>query len=111
MPAIYTRILDLQKVQANFRQTKTDVVDVGACSTLVFQVRVAKAGTAGALLLQEAAVNEDDAFINITGASLALNATSNSKVVVSNPLRYIRVATDSNVASDPQVLVDLIGRE
>jgi hypothetical protein len=111
MSATAVRLLDLQKLLASFKQLKQDVVDVGPYNKLVLQVRIVKAGTGGNLLIQEAAVNEDDAFVNVSGGSVALNATSNTKIVVSDPFRFIRVITDVNVAGDPQGLVDLIARE
>lgn len=111
MAATYTRLLDLQGLGPNFKQQKVDVVDVGPYNKVVLQPRVVKAGTGGNLIIQEAAVNEDDAFVNVAGGTIALNATSNAKIVISDPLRFIRAITDANVAGGPQALVDLIARE
>lgn len=108
--AMYTRMLDTQKITANFKQPKTDVVDVGSSNRVTLHVRVVKAGTAGTLILQESAVNEDDAF-RTSGVSLALNALANTKLVLADPLRFLRLVGDGDVAGDPVGLVDLVGRE
>jgi hypothetical protein len=111
MAATYTRLLDLQGLGPNFKQVKLDVVDVGPYNRVVLQVRVVKAGGAGNLIIQEAAVNEDDAFVNVAGGTVALSATSNTKVVIADPQRFLRATTDANVAGGPQALIDLIARE
>jgi len=56
-------------------------------------------------------VNEPDAFTALTGATWALNATSNTLVSVTHFLRYLRWVTDSGVAGSPIALIDLIAKE
>lgn len=70
-----------------------------------------KAGGNGTWKLQHAAVNEDEAFKDLAGGSVLLNATDNHVLTIPSFLRYVRWVTDSAVAGDPLALADLIAKE
>lgn len=79
--------------------------------TLAIQFRVLVAGGAGNLKLQHAAVNEPDAFTDVSGASWSLAATGNTYTSVSHFLRYLRWITDGSVSGSPAAILDLIAKE
>jgi len=63
------RQLPITTLTASQKQVSSEVVDAGAYTTLEIQARVLKAGGAGNMSLEHAAVNEPDAF---TAAALGL---------------------------------------
>lgn len=76
------------------------IADLGAFSKLEVQVRIPRAGTAGTLALETAAVNEEGAFRAISGASWNLNATANDHVGITGflPMGCLHLTLDSNDA-------------
>jgi hypothetical protein len=108
--SLYRRLLDLRTLLASEKQSMDDVLDAGAYRVLEIQHRVPKAGTAGNLQLQHAAVLSEDSFQNL-GAAVALNATSITFITVSDFLRYIRWTTDAGVAGSPIANVDIIAKD
>lgn len=111
MASQYLRILPITGLTASQKQANADIIDVGAYTTLEFQARVLKAGGAGNVFVEHAAVNEPDAFTALSGATWSLSATSNTLVSVTHFLRYLRWVTDSGVAGSPIALIDLIAKE
>ncbi len=105
------RQLPITTLTASQKQVSSEVVDAGAYTTLEIQARVLKAGGAGNMSLEHAAVNEPDAFTALTGASWAVNAALNTHTTISHFLRYVRWSTDAAVAGGPVALIDIIGKE
>jgi hypothetical protein len=105
------RLMEPQSPAASTKQSRTEAQDFGAYRTLQVQPRVLKAGSGGNISLEHAAVNEEEAYTTISGTSVALNATSNTPITVSNFLRWVRWATDGSVAGTPLVLIDIIAKE
>ena len=110
MASQYFRLLDAMDLVASMTQPRDQVFDAGPYSKLELQFRVVRAGGAGTLQLQHAAVNEESAYIAL-GAPVALNATSNSHVSISNYLRYVRWTTNAAVAGSPAALIDVLAKE
>ena len=111
MASEYTRLMDLSNLAASMVQDRNEVFDAGAYTSLFAHCRIAKAGTAGNVLLQHAMVNESDAYINLTGVTWALNGNGGLIVAVNAHMRYIRWITDGGVTGTPVALIDLIGKE
>jgi hypothetical protein len=110
MASQYRRLLDSRTMAASEKQLADDVFDAGAYRVLEMQVRVLKAGTAGNLQLQHAAVNSEDSWQNM-GSAVAMTPTSIAFSTISDFLRYIRWTTDAGVAGSPVVVVDIIAKE
>ena len=111
MASQYKRILDPRVLTADMTQPATDIWDAGAYRTLEVQARVVKAGTAGYLKIQHAAVNEEDAFRDLTGGNVGLSAVDNIYFSATGFLRYVRWVTDGAVTGSPVALVDVIAKE
>lgn len=111
MASSSVRQLPVQTVIANLVQPREEVTDAGAYNKAQIQFRVLKAGSAGTVTLQHAAVNEPDAFKDVSGAQWNLNATTNSFTTVADFLRYLRVVSDANVAGSPVAMMDIILKE
>lgn len=111
MASQYSRFLPLQTLTANQTMPRDEVLDVGAYNKLQIQLRVLVAGSGGNVKIQHAAVNEPDAYKDLSGATVALNATTNQFVTVSDFLRYLRWVTDGAVTGSPAVLIDIIAKE
>lgn len=111
MASLYHRLVPLQTFGASQTQPRDEVLDVGAYTTLEIQLRVLVAGAAGNLKLQHAAVNEPDAFKDLSGASWALSATANNFTSITSFLRYLRWVTDGSVSGSPAALLDIIAKE
>ena len=77
MASSSVRQYPVQTVTASMVQSREEVTDAGAYNRAQVQFRVLKAGSAGTVTLQHAAVNEPDAFKDISGATWNLNATTN----------------------------------
>lgn len=112
MAAQSVRLLDAQTLSASKASPTEQIVDLGAYTQLNVQCRILKAGSAGTLVLQHAAVNEDEAFVDIPDMTWTLSSTSNSSVEVATAfLRYVRWKTDGSVASSPVALIDIVAKE
>lgn len=106
------RILDAQTLTASKSSPREQILDLGAYQQLNVHRRILKAGTAGTIVLQDAAVNEDDAFRDIPTMSWTLDSTSNSGVEESSSfLRFVRWKTDASVASSPVAIIDIVAKE
>ena len=104
------RQMPITTLLASQKQVSSEVVDAGAYTILEIQARVLKAGGAGNMALEHAAVNEPDAFTALTGASWAVNATLNTHTTISHFLRYLRWSTDVGVVGGPVALIDILGK-
>lgn len=111
MASVYHRLMPFQTLAATQTMPRDEVFDAGAYTKLQIQTRVLVAGSAGNVKLQHAAVNEPDAFKDISGASWALNATSNNFTTINDFLRYVRWITDNGVTGSPSVIIDFIAKE
>lgn len=115
MASMYVRLLDPQALSASKESPREQVIDFGAYKQLNVDVRVIKAGTgtaAGTIKLQHAAVNEPDAFRNLTNASWVIDSTGTGGYLeITAFLRFVRWVTDSNVAGSPVVLIDVMAKE
>lgn len=106
------RILDAQTLSASKSSPREQVLDLGAYKQLNVHGRILKAGSAGTLVLQHAAVNEDDAFVDLPDMSWDVSSTSNSSFEeASSFLRFVRWKTDGSVASSPVALIDIVAKE
>ena len=103
----YYRLLEPTNVIASWSQSRDEVFDAGAYNQVQAHCRVLKAGTAGTIRLQTAAVNEVDAWVDVTGLVWTLSGTGSLLTSV-NFLRFLRVATDGAVAGGPVALIDLV---
>ena len=108
----YLRLQDTLTVAANDPQTQERefAADVGQYKTISVQVQVMKAATAGSLVLQHAAVNEESAYRSIGGVSIDLTTTTGGEPVIEAPLRFLRWKLE-NLNGDVSFLVDLVARE
>ncbi len=110
MASQYHRLMDPTTLKPNLQQDLQDVFDAGAFRVLEVDVRVLKAGSAGSLLLQHAAVNEEDAYRDLAGSSVSLTG-SGAYFTIQNFLRFVRWRADGNVAGDPIPLIDTVAKE
>ena len=110
MASEYHRLMKLQTVTASYTPPLSESIDCGAYKTLECNCQIPKVGTNGSVKLQHAAVNEEAAFRDLSGASWPLNG-SGSHLSVANFLRYIRWVSDANVAGAPMALVDIVAKE
>ncbi len=110
MASRYWRILDLRKLTPSLEQPRDQYIDAGAFTHLEVDVRVVVAGTAGNLKLQHAAVNEPDAFRDITTLAWPLTGAG-SFLSTDHFLRYVRWVTDGAVTGSPQAIIDIVGKE
>ena len=111
MASMYRRLMDPETLAASETQKLSEAMDVGACSRLEIQARILKAGSAGNMILQHAAVNEESAYVALTGATWPCNAVSNTPTTITSFLRYIRWAADSSVAGLPMGLIDIVAKD
>lgn len=110
MASQYRRLLDVRKLTANLTQPREQVWDAGAYAHLELHCRVLVAGSAGTVVVQHAAVNEEDAFRDL--ASFALSGgTPGGYTSTDHFLRYLRWRTDGAVAGDPSALIDVMAKE
>lgn len=109
MSSYYKRLLDTRTINANEKSAPQDVMDVGAYTKMEIQPRILKAGTAGTLYLEHAAVLEEEAFAQL--GTVPPGATSNTPLSYTNFLRFLRWRSSSDVAGSPLGLVDVIAKE
>ncbi len=110
MSNLFHRILDPQTISGDMDQGVFEALDAGNYKELDISIRVMKAGSAGVVRLQHAAINRDDAYIDLDGTNVNLNATSDNFVQVTAFLRYIRWRTDTSTAGSPVVTIDVIAK-
>ncbi|MCB9780607.1 MAG: hypothetical protein H6742_18715 [Alphaproteobacteria bacterium] len=104
----YHRLLDARTLQADWTQDREEAFDGGAYRIIEAHCRSLKNGSAGNIKLQTAAVNETDAWVDISGAAWAADGTGPRLIYAEHYLRYIRAAADGSVAGDPVVLIDIV---
>ena len=104
------RLLDPRVHGADDVQTLDLAFGGGAYSKLEIHVRILKSGSAGNIKLQHAAVNEEDAYIDLGTATWAVTGTG-SHISVSSFLRYIRWVCDGSVAGTPVIMIDIVAKE
>ena len=109
MASLFGELLPPSQLSASQKMDTKDVLDLGAYSVLQIQPRVLTAGGAGNLKIQHSSRNIDGTFVDL--ASVALNATSNTLVTVTNFLRYVRWVTDGAVAGTPVAACDIVAKE
>ena len=109
--AEYHRLLEPNLLAASENSERDRVYDAGAYPRLYAQVRVVAPGSAGTIALQHAAVKEADAWLDLSGTSVNLNALSNNYIEISGFLRYIRWTTDGAVAGSPKGIIDTVAKE
>ncbi len=114
MSFMSVRQLTLQDVKQGFVQRDEDVTDFGACSTLYCDFRYLATGSGeGKLKLQHSASGEVGSFFDIANVEWPVTGTGGSGrfVVITQFLRYIRVAMDNgSVSGTPMAQLDIIGR-
>ncbi len=101
MPAESIDLLQPMTLTADWNQDQTEAVDLGGYTQLHLQINVLVAGTAGTIKIQHATRREKDWFEDIAGATVALNQSGPKTITVSSFSRFIRLATDGNVAGTP----------
>lgn len=111
MSGVYRRLMNPTTIVANQKQDPTEAMDVGAATRVVVHLRVLKAGSAGNIRLEHAAVNEDSAYTPLTGATWAADGTTAPVLGFTDVLRYLRWAGDGSVAGAPLVMADVVGKE
>ena len=110
MASEYDRRLDARELSGSEDQSVTEAWDAGQYNKLQVNFSVLTAGSAGTLKLQHAAVNEDKAYEDLSGASVNLNSAGNSFVTVSDFLRFVRWSSAS-AAGSPVALIDIIAKQ
>lgn len=110
MASEYRRLLDPGTAKPDVFQELREAWEAGAFRVLEVHVRVLKAGTGGNIILQHAAVNEDDAYLDLAGSTTVLTG-SGAYFTISSFLRFIRWRTDGGVAGSPVVMIDIIAKE
>jgi len=110
MASQYRRLLDPRVILADEVQDLKDAFDGGAFTKMELQCRILKAGSAGSVKLQHAAINESGAYIDLVSASWAVGGAG-GYVSIPSFLRYVRWAADSSVAGGPVVMIDIIAKE
>jgi hypothetical protein len=109
MPA-HIRLQDVINISTSQAQEREYAVDVGMYNYVAVQVRVVKAALGGTVQLEEAAVNEESAYVPV-GTPVNLNAiAAPPKQVLTSPLRFLRWRS-SGVNGDATFLIDLVARE
>jgi hypothetical protein len=101
--------LDARVVSANERQPREQVIDLGGYRQVVIQARIMKPGSAGNLLIEDAAVNEEDAFGRAVATFSVVNGAPPAEVTAF--LRFLRWRGDANVAGSPVMIVDIVAKE
>jgi hypothetical protein len=113
MSFLSVRQLTLQEVKQGFVQRDEDITDFGSCSTLYCDGRFLAVGTGtGKLVLQHSASGEVGTFFDIANVGWNIDGSSNRFAVVTEFLRFVRVALVGTVtAGTPMAQLDIIGRD
>ena len=110
MASQYFRLMDPTSLVASTDQDLRNAIDVGAFNKLEIDCRILKSGSAGNLILEHAAVLEENAFRALATATWAVNA-SGGFVSISDFLRYVRWSADGSVAGACVAMIDIIAKE
>ncbi len=110
MASATVRLMEPMTINGDGDQPSWEAFDGGNYTQLNLLLRVLKAGTAGTLRIQHAAVNRDDAFVDLVGTAVSLAGTGDTFVQVTAFLRYVRWRVDSGTAGSPMALVELVAK-
>ena len=117
MASQYVRLME-PMVLSGSKQSETErVADLGAYKTLEVEflifAQVDSGVTSFELKLQHASVNEEDAFVDLSGATVSLKTGATSHVSVSNFLRYVRWVSilSGSITTPPVVGIDIVAKE
>lgn len=110
MSSTYRRLLEPTGLGPNEKQRLEEAFDAGAHGTLELQGRILKTGSGGNLKLQHAAVNKEDAYLDLANTSWDLT-TAGGYISISSFLRYIRWVADGGVAGAPVAMIDIIAKD
>ncbi len=119
MSSTYLRLQDLSSVDVSHTQRVDEAVDISQYRTVIAQVRrvVALAGTSvsATLVLQHAAVLDEDSFVDVSMTAIDLTAAPATTLVVAHDLmRYLRwkaTVTSMTVTAPAQFLIDVVARQ
>jgi hypothetical protein len=112
MASTYYRLLGMRTFSGAATQDQAEYFDGGSYRVLEVQTRVTSGGSGGTIKLQHAAVNEDNAFIDVAGfTAVNLNAVTNNVQEITAFLRYLRWATGAAPTGNPTVLIDIVAKE
>jgi len=108
----YFRLQDLTSQSATGSQRIEEAIDVSAYRTLVVQTRIpVQAGTSGTLVLEHAAVLDEDAFTTLGSFSINLASDSNDVEAINDPLRFVRWKITAFSGSAASFMIDIVARE
>lgn len=112
MSGKYVRLQEPITFPAGSTQDKREAVDVGNYGTVIVQVnRLVAAVTAGNLVMEHAAVREDNQFEPI-GGTISLASTGPISVTLTGHSRFLRWNTSGITGATPPVAsVDLVMRD
>ena len=110
MPA-YFRLQDLNTITGTGAQRIEEAIDVGAYRTLVVQCRKPVGGTSVTLVLQHAAILEEDAFTDIASPTFDIGTVGNEVETFTDTLRYVRWNVSAYSSGSPQFMIDVVARE
>ena len=116
MAGRYFELMPVQEVDAGFKQSCEEAIDVGAFKELNVAYQLAKQATGGTspvLVLQHAAVNEEWAYVDIDNTTdLALDGTEEvSAVSVTGFLRWVRMSSGGSFGTAAQAGVRVVAKE
>lgn len=119
MSSTYFRLQDLTSVDASHTQRVDEAVDISQYRSVIAQFRrvVALAGTSvtGTVILQHAAVLDEDSFVDVSMSAIDLTASPGTTVVVAQDLlRYLRWKSSveaMTVSAPAQLLIDVVARQ
>lgn len=103
----YHRLLDAQTVPADYVQPDEDVFDAGAFREIEANLQLIKAGSAGTIKIQTAAVRQPDAWVDAAGLSWSASG-SGGLASSAHFLRYLRTVSDGAIAGSPACLIDIV---
>lgn len=101
-------------IPSNYVQPDHEVLDLGAYKQLNAEIVVLTAGTGGAgekIVLQTAAVNEENRFQDVPTMEAVLNNVATVHVTTDQFMRYVRARANGVVTGTPVVTITTIGKE
>lgn len=106
------RMQGLINVSSNQAQDHRDAIDVGSYRHVVIQCRVATKDTqtGGTLVIQEANILDDGAFVDVPNVGVNLFTDTNKMLRVSDTARYLRWRV-VGLTTSAQFMLDALGRE
>lgn len=110
-------LLDAATFSDSATMDRADWVDLGAYKELSIEFQLLKSGTvssgAFSLIIEHAAIPQDDAFLAVTGGTLPLTGTAQPSFVhVTGFLRYVRWRVSGpDVSESAVVAVHIIAKD